>query len=120
MKPEYILADHSSRIRALAQRLRRVIRRAVPEAIEVAYPTWHAIGYRHPKAGYFCGIFPYEDHIKIYFEHGIRLPDPHGVLEGDGRQTRYVCVQGAKDVRTTALKELLSAAINLPARRQGR
>lgn len=113
MKPEHILADHSPRIRALARRLRGIVRRAVPEASEVAYPTWHAIGYRHPKAGYFCGIFPYDDHIKVYFEHGIRLPDPSGLLEGDGRQTRYLRVQRVKDIRMAALRRLLLAAIDL-------
>jgi hypothetical protein len=70
-RPEDILADHSPNVRKLAERLRILIRETVPEASEVAYPGWHAIGYRHPRSGYFCGIFPSAARLKLV---GVRAP----------------------------------------------
>jgi hypothetical protein len=112
MTPAEILAEHTPRVRALTGRLRRLIRQTVP-AREVAYPVWHGIGYRHPRTGYFCGIFPQRDHVRLGFEHGAHLRDPDGMLEGMGRQVRYVIIRNEKDIRVRPLKKLLSAAIYL-------
>ena len=115
MKPEHILADHSPQVRALANQLRRLIRKTVPDAAEVAYPVWHGIGYRHPEAGYFCGIFPHKDGVKIYFEYGTLLPDPGGILEGQSlKKTRYINMKSIKDISNGPLKKLLRAAICHP------
>ena len=97
MKPEYILADHSSRYERYPAPARGVIQSG-PGGYRGRLPDLARDRLPPPQARGTADI-PYEDHIKIYFEHGIRLPDPHGVLEGDGRQTRYVRVQSAKDVR---------------------
>ena len=69
--PESILDDHIMEIRAIAEALRKLVRATLPEAIESGHPTWHSIGYRHPKAGYVCGIFPHKDSVDLVFEFGI-------------------------------------------------
>lgn len=111
LTPDQILAGHASTVRGLAERLRKLIRQTISEAYEVAYPVWHAIGYRHPQAGYCCGIFPYQDHVKVYFEYGRFLPDPDRLLKGDGKQTRYVFIQHPTDIQVRAFKKLLLASI---------
>lgn len=78
--PEHILIGYSSRVQALTARLRRLVTDAVPEATERAYPVWHGIGFRHPRSGYFCGIFPQKDGVRLYFEYGALLADPDGLL----------------------------------------
>ena len=105
MTPEQILANHIPPVVALAQRLRQVVLQAAPEAQEAAYPGWHAIGYRHPSAGYICGIFPYADHLKLYFEYGKFLPDPERLLQGDSRQTRYLVIESANDMKAEVLEQ---------------
>jgi len=115
--PEDILAPHTPAVRTLCERLRRHVSKTIPDADEVAYPVWHAIGYRHPEAGYFCGIFPYTDHVKLYFEFGVMLDDPDGLLEGEGKQTRYVYVKSAKDIRVGSLEQLLQQATSLRIRK---
>ncbi|NKX53108.1 DUF1801 domain-containing protein [Arthrobacter mobilis] len=111
--PEHILTGHTPEIVDLANQLRGLVRAAAAELAETAYPVWHAIGYRHPAAGYVCGIFPYADHLKVYFEHGRFLPDPAGVLEGDGQQTRYVRIQDEDELaaKAPALADLVTAGI---------
>lgn len=114
VKPEQILGGHTPQIRALAEQLRRLILETVPDAVEAAYPVWRGIGYRHPECGYFCGIFPQKNAVKLGFEYGVLLPDPDGLLEGDGKQVRYLIFKEEKEIRIGAIKKLIRAAIRLP------
>ena len=109
--PDHILLGHSPRVRAIVARLRELVRTTVPDAREKAYPVWHGIGYRHPDCGYFCGVFPQEDCVRLLFERGVLLPDPDGLLEGKGKQTRYVDIRRQKDIRVRPLKRLIKAAL---------
>jgi len=118
IKPEDILAEHTPKVRALAKSLRNLVLKTVPNAIELAYPVWHGIGYRHPESGYFCGVFPQKDSVKLGFEFGVLLPDPNGLLEGAGKQVRYVTIKDNKDIRVGAIKKLLLVAITLPESRE--
>jgi len=111
IKPEDILAGHTPEVQAVAESLRKLVKEAVPEAIEKAYPGWHGIGYRHPQSGYFCAIFPQKDSVKLGFERGVLLPDPDGLFEGAGSQVRYVHVKDRRDLRVEAIRKLLRAAI---------
>ena len=120
VKPEQILEGHAPQIRALAERLRRIILDTVPNSVEVAYPVWRGIGYRHPKSGYFCGIFPQKNGVKLGFEYGVLLPDPDGLLEGSGKQVRYLVFKEAKEIRVGATKKLIRAAIRLPIEKEGK
>lgn len=95
----------------LAERLRALVRTTVPEAEERAYPGWHGIGYRHPEAGYLCGIFPSDDEVRLLFEHGVLLPDPDGLLEGDGTQTRHVALDDPAHVPEEKLARLIEASL---------
>ncbi len=118
VKPEDILAEHTPEVCALAEFLRKLIRETVPDAIESAYPVWHGIGYRHPESGYFCGIFPQKNGVKLGFEFGVLLPDPDGLFEGTGKQVRYVNIKDNKDIRVRAIKKLLLVAITLSESRE--
>ena len=114
MQPEDILTDHTPEVRRLAEKLRQLVRETVPEASEVAYPVWHAIGYRHPRLGYFCGIFPQTDCANLLFEFGVLLPDPQGLLQGQGKQVRYVPIRSTDDILVEPIKQLIRAALSLP------
>lgn len=120
VQPADILAEHSPKVRAIAERLRDLVRQTVPEAAEKAYPGWHAIGYRHPTSGYFCGIFPQTDKVLLLFEFGILLPDPEKLLEGDGKQVRYVVIADVDDIQVEPIQSLLKAALDLPERREAK
>lgn len=114
--PEDILEGHGEGIRALAQKLRVVVRAAAPDASEAGYPGWKLIGYRSPH--YFCFIAPQRDHVRLGFEHGHRLADPDGLLEPMGKQVRFVRLLPGKRIPTAALRGLIrTALVTLPARR---
>ena len=119
-KPEDILADHSPEVRELVQRLRELVKATIPEATETAYASWHGIGYRHPQSGYFCAIFPQADDVRLGFEFGVLLPDPEGILEGTGKQVRYVHLNTAERIPVASIQPLLLAALSLPDGREAK
>lgn len=70
---------------------------------------WRLIGYRSPH--YFCFIAPLADHVRLGFEHGHRLSDPHGLLESMGKQVKFVRLVPGQRIVVTALRELIEAAL---------
>ena len=96
------------RARKLAEAARRRIVAVVPHATERLRAGWGLIGYNAPA--YFAFIVPGPDHVRIGFEWGVELPDPSGLLEGSGKQVRYVTVRSVQDLRNPALAALRTAA----------
>ena len=101
---EDILRDHSPEVRQIVGVLQKLITDTLDGLTEKAYPGWHAIGFRHPRAGYICGIFPYETTVRLIFEKGVLLSDPHGVLEGDTKQIRFIEITDAGQVPDDAVR----------------
>jgi hypothetical protein len=118
--PDAFLATYPAPIAKLAQSLRPLVRSAAPDATERVYPGWKALGYRDAHAGYFCGIFPQSDHVRLLFEHGAALAasghDPAGLLEGDARQVRYVVLRPGERVPAAAITALLASALRYGSR----
>jgi hypothetical protein len=111
---EELLQSHNPEIRAVVAGLQKLIMEMVPNAAETANPGWHSISYRHPEQGYFCVLFPTQDHVILVFEFGILLPDPNGVLVGDGKQVRNVILYSPDEIPAESIQQLLIEAINLP------
>jgi hypothetical protein len=107
--PEALLNDFPLEIRDLSEQLRDLIKETIPSVEEVAYPVWRGIGYHHPQQGYFCAIFPQKDCVRLSFEHGVDLEDPAGVLEGDGKQIRYITIE--EDIPTDIVAQYLNLAV---------
>jgi hypothetical protein len=66
------------------------------------------IGYNAPT--YFAFLVANERAVRLGFEWGVALADPLGLLEGDGRQVRYVTIHAAQDIQRFAVVELLREA----------
>lgn len=117
---EAILRESRPAVREMVDALCTVVQATVPEATEAAYLRWRGIGYRHPMAGYFCGIFPQTDHVRLLFEFGILLSDPQGLLQGDGKQTRYLIIRDAQAIPVAIIQHLIGEALALPYSRQAK
>jgi hypothetical protein len=120
--PEEILSEHTAPVRELAGELRTMVRGAIPDAEERAYPGWHAIGYRDPDAGYVAGIFPAAGSVALLFEHGHALPDPDGLLEAGGSRTqvRTITLRPGEAIPEAGVRRLLEAAVAFGLRRRAR
>jgi hypothetical protein len=85
--PEAFLAGYPPPIVALGQRLRWVVKRAVPDAIERVRPGWRVIGYDLPSRHnglFFAWVFPELEHVHLGFPHGTLMDDARGELKGEG------------------------------------
>ncbi|HLL45127.1 MAG TPA: DUF1801 domain-containing protein [Longimicrobiaceae bacterium] len=109
--PEDVLASFPADVGALAEEMRAFIRGAVPGVEERAYPVWRGIGYHDAQCGYFCGLFPDREEVRLGFEHGASLPDPEGLLTGSGKRVRYVVLRPGHAAPRDAIRELLDAAL---------
>jgi hypothetical protein len=117
---ETLLAGHSSEIRSLVASLRQLISDTAPAASEAVYHGWRGIGYTDPNVGYFCAIFPQQQVVRLGFEFGRLLPDPAGLLTGNGRQLRYLPLVPDQPLPETTIRELIQAALALPTSRTAR
>jgi cytidylate kinase len=106
-----LLADHTREVIDLTQVLRAVVRTALPMATEKINLGWHGLGYHDPVAGYVAGIFPGDESVRLGFEHGVGLPDPENLLEGDGNQVRYVVLDEWDEQLRNPITDLLEAAV---------
>lgn len=114
--PEDILAGYDDGIRALAEKLRLIVRATAPDATEAGYRGWKLIGYRSPH--YFCFIAPQADHVRLGFEHGHQLLDPHSILESMGKQVKFVRLVPGKRIPLTAVRGLIRKALTTPPERR--
>ncbi|HEY2274157.1 MAG TPA: DUF1801 domain-containing protein [Steroidobacteraceae bacterium] len=68
----------------------------------------------HPTACVGDAAFAYTNaftaHVNVGFFHGATLPDPAGLLEGDGRYMRHVKLRPGALVDTASLEALIAAA----------
>jgi hypothetical protein len=111
--PEEILRSCPPGVRRIAEEVRSLVRHVVPTATERAYPGWHGIGFRDPQAGYVFGLFPHEDHVRLFFERGGELEDPERVFAPpDGlKQGRYVELRTVIDAKVPALRRMIIRAV---------
>ena len=107
-----LLAQHSSEVANLTRQLRAAVRTARPELTEKIYLGWYGVGLHHPDKGYVAALFPRADEVHVGFEHGVDLPDPYGLLQGGGRQVRYLVFRtGAARPTADDLVEYLDVAL---------
>ena len=114
--PEYLelLSRYGTRVRDLALSSRKLILEAVPEANEFVYEVYtiadHFTLSERPGDA-FVFTTTHTNWVNIGFNFGALLPDPAGLLRGDGKLMRHVRVAQAADLDVPGLHELIGAAI---------
>lgn len=105
------LQPKSSELKKLANKLRRVVRKAVPESRE-AVNAWGVPTFDF--YGPFCILMAGKNHVTFGFPRGTSLDDPAGLLEGTGKNLRHVKVKTAEQLRDADLRQLIldAAALN--------
>jgi hypothetical protein len=102
---------------AMATRIREVraaLRKRLPTAFEVVYDNYNffVIGCCSTERTSDCivSIAANSKGVGLSFYYGSTLPDPTGILEGSGRQNRFVRIAGAADVVRPDIDSLIGAA----------
>jgi len=91
------------------------MRRRLPTANELVYDNYQflAIGYcpneRPSDAIVSLAISP--KGVSLCLIHGAKLPDPDGIMQGEGKQTRFVRLASANTLSEPAVRRIIDAAI---------
>ena len=97
--------------------LRRWLQKRLPTAHEVVYEyrDCFVISYSPSERGYegVLAIRASGNGIKLYFNSGKELPDPAKLLQGSGKQTRSIDVEGASTLVRPEVASLIDEAIAL-------
>ncbi len=109
---EEFLANYAPDIAVICQKLRAIVKGAMPPAHEVLYASQNHIGYSlsdktHEQIMYIC---PMKDYVRLGFMWGGQLPDPDHLLMGEGKRLRHIKVRSTNDANRPALKQLVEAA----------
>jgi hypothetical protein len=98
--------------RAISRKLRTMARRAMPGANEILFASQNHVAYStgQSRAGTIVYICPLKDYVRLGFMFGTSLPDPQGMLVGEGKRLRHVKVWHAQDADDPALEQLVEAA----------
>ncbi len=123
---EAFLEAFPPHIRESAQRLRAIVRDAVPDAMEQVRPGWGIIGYNVPvgrRSPYLGGVFPQVEHCHLLFEVGALMDDPRGELEGAGVtiKVRWLTFDRPEDVtrREADLAAFVHEAVRVASMSRG-
>jgi hypothetical protein len=125
-KPRVDLADAERRLRTFIekfgpndQRLIRAVRAAMrkrlPTANELVWDNYNffVIGYSPTErpSDSILSIAARANGVGLCFIQGASLPDPKGLLLGEGRQTRFIRVDSASQLSHPDVERLIQAAI---------
>ena len=118
MPPEALLDDFPPPMQAIANRLRAIVRTAIPDVVERVRPGWRLIGYDLPigrNGVYIAFVSPEVEHVHLGFEHGWAMHDPRGLLQGRGitKRVRWLTFTTEEQVDDAACAELLGEAIRV-------
>ena len=117
---EQLLAEHPEEVRRVAREAVDAVQASMPEAVTTVARGWHSVNFRHPTAGYVCGVFPFQDRVDVAFEAGSRLTDPEGLLQPgstSAKRVRYVRYRPGDDVDREVLDAFVQDSIALLGRR---
>lgn len=108
------LTDYPAAVQMATQKLRKIIRAAIPELPEELDPTDRVIGYGLGPgyAGLICTIILSQKSVKVGIVRGAELPDPRRILEGTGKVHRYVAFEKNFEIKSKELPPLLRVAVS--------
>jgi hypothetical protein len=98
----------------LALALREIILEEVPNASESIYQVYTVaiwFGFSGKMKDMFCYIATSARHINLGFPRGSTLPDPNGVLEGDGKAMRHIKFASQRDLERSLVRRYIRASI---------
>jgi hypothetical protein len=107
-----------SRVRPIVRAAIKSVREAAPDATEIPYKTarpgssrmmWKLV--RYAVDGHnVVGIGTFAEHSTIFFYRGRELDAGKGMLQGSGKDTRFLTLRTPADASSATLKRLIRKA----------
>lgn len=118
MSPERQLAEflekYSPEIAALMEALHTKMQRLLPGAVRLVYDNYNAlvIGFAPTErpSDAILSIAAYPQWVNLYFLKGAFLADPDQLLQGNGKQVRFIRMNRPADLDQPAIRRLIREA----------
>jgi hypothetical protein len=123
--PEFSVAGHLKKVpravRPTVQAARRTVKAAAPKAQEIAYQSkpprssrmmWKLARYAVDGA-YVVAIGTFPKHATLFFYRGSALDDGSGLLQGSGKDLRFITLNAPADAERPAVKRIVRRAFAL-------
>ncbi|HLG96929.1 MAG TPA: DUF1801 domain-containing protein [Bryobacteraceae bacterium] len=123
--PEYLqlLQPYGDSIQKLALAARKLILEEAPQASEFVYEVYtiaNHFAFTERPSDAFVFTTTHANWVNVGFNFGSRLPDPDGLLHGDGKWIRHVRIAQASDLEAPGVRVLIRAAIAEAERPEGK
>src|SRR5258706_5545240 len=96
---------------ALIRAVRKALRKRFPTAYELAYDNYNffVLGYGPTERPSDCivSMAAAANGVGLCFIQGAHLPDPHGLLLGSGKQTRFILLPSAEILARPEVESLV-------------
>ncbi|HYX46804.1 MAG TPA: DUF1801 domain-containing protein [Sphingomicrobium sp.] len=117
----------SPEVAADARRVLALLQASLPTATRLVYDNYNALvvgfGPTDKASQAILSVALYPEYVRLFFLRGIDLPDPAGILEGDGSQVRSVKLKPISRIETAEVAALIDSAVAaaapLPAQGKG-
>jgi len=122
---EIAVADRIKKIppsvRPIVQAARRTVKAVAPTAEEISYQgqqprsssyMWKLVRYAVDGANV-VGIGTFQRHSTLFFYRGRELDDGSGLLEGSGKDSRFITLRRPADAERPDVKRLVRKAFKL-------
>jgi hypothetical protein len=123
--PEISLTEQLRRIpaktRPTVEAAIRTVKAAAPKADQIVYRSeeprssrmmWKLVRYAVEGANV-VGIGTFPNHSTIFFYRGRELDDGSGLLQGSGKDSRFITLRSPADAERPAVKKLVRKAFEL-------
>jgi hypothetical protein len=122
--PEYLrlLRPYSEPVQKLALAARKLILEEAPAANEFVYEVYTIadhFAFTERPSDAFVFTTTHAGWVNLGFNFGSQLPDPQGLLQGEGKWIRHVRIAKAADVDAPGVRELVRGAIARAERPEG-
>jgi hypothetical protein len=108
------LARFDPKVAALIRNCRKELRHQLPTANELVYDNYNffVIGYASTERASDCivSLAAAANGVGLSFYHGAKLKDPARLLQGTGKQNRYIRLPQASVLKDPAVASLIRAA----------
>lgn len=108
-------AKYTPAIETQLHEARGHLRAMFPLGFELIFDNYNAVvcGFSPTErnSDAFISIAGYPKWVTLFFLHGTELDDPHGLLEGAGKQIRSIRLKTPADIHAPAVMALIAQAI---------
>jgi hypothetical protein len=111
---DVFLASYPAEVADLAQAVRRLLEELLPDVEQTLDRSAKVIGFGYGPGykGMVGALILSKAGVKIGLFRGSELPDPKGLLRGEGKVHRHVPLTSLADLKQPGLKPLIKAALS--------